>query len=296
MQNNVIDVSRSTDYFTSMASYHIINGQLVSEAQLVIPARDLGLIRGYGAFDFLITYKRRPFHLKEHIDRLYDSAEIIEIEIPWEKSQVMSWVHQAMEANSDGLEKSIRLVVTGGVSEDAILPVSGRANLLVMIDPHRPYPKNYYEQGVKVLTHKYFRNFSRAKSTDYIEAVKQMKRVKSQGALEVIYHDDRQVFEGATSNIYAFNGKKIFTPLTNVLSGVTREVLLRLHDASIPLVEQDFSLEDLWNAKEVFITASNKEVMPVTHIDDRRVGDGLVGPMTQKVMKKFRDYTQSNLW
>lgn len=260
----------------------------------MISVRDLGFLRGYAVFDFLITYQRRPFLLAKHIDRLFNSARLLDLDLPWSKEQITEWVNQTLTANDDGEEKAIKIVVSGGVS-DFLIP-TGAPTIAILVDPRPTFPQEFYEQGLGVITVKHTRYFPTAKSNNYIEGVRQAKHAVQVGAIEPIYYDDNQVFETSTSNVFALIKGKLLTPKSNILPGLTRETLLTILKLNVPIEERDFSLAELLTADEVFLSASNKEVAPVTKIDGQPVGSGQVGKVTKEVMRQFREFTNSNNW
>lgn len=275
---------------------HFLNGKFVGEEELVVPIRDLGFARGYAVFDFLITYQGgKPFFLTRHIERLFDSAKAIGLRMSWTESEVEARVMETLEKNADGGEKAIKIIVSGGVSS-SLLPEPNAATLAILVDPLHLFPAEYYEKGISVITDKHTRYTPSAKTNNYIEGVKQVQIAREKGALEPIYYDDSQVFEATSSNVWAVIDGELVTPKTNILEGITREVLLRILKLDIPVRVEDFSIEKLRQASEVFITASNKEVMPVVKIDGVSVGNGTPGPITREVMKQFRVFTESNLW
>lgn len=277
--------------------FHSLNGMLVPEEKLLVSGRDIGLLRGYGVFDFLITYQGgKPFHLRDHLRRLYHSASLIELDIPYAPSTLFGWVEEAIAANQWLSEKSIRIVVTGGVGPDAITASLENPTVLVVIDPLHTYPDEYYQEGVGVITSNFTRYEPSSKSLNYLDAVRKLKRARNEGAIEVVYHDEALVFEGATSNIFAVLDGELRTPKTGILPGITAQVLLEILDLEISLKTVDFSISDLLRADEVFLSASNKEIMPVTKINGQPVGNGKVGPITNEVMKQFRAYTYSTAW
>lgn len=274
---------------------HFLNGKLVSEKELVISPRDIGFSRGYAVFDFLKTYQHhRPFKLQEHIDRLFHSAELIGLEIPWSKEQIRAWILKTLKANESAEEKFIKVIVSGGIS-NSMLPV-GAPTIVILVDPATEYPVERYEKGIGVITVKHERYNPEAKSNNYIEGVKQAQRGKKIEAEEPIYYSDNQVFEGSNSNVFALIDGKLCTPSSNILSGITRDVLLKILHLDVPIEVRDFTLDELLTATEVFLTGSGKEVTPVTRIDGKLVGNGEVGTVTKEVMRQFREYTSSNLW
>jgi branched-chain amino acid aminotransferase len=284
------------EVYNIYVSIHFLNGSFVHEDDLKISVRDIGFTRGYAIFDFLITYPtRRPFKLSRHIGRLYNSASLIELSMPWEKTQVRNWVIETLSKNEGADDKGIKILISGGVS-NTLIPDPTTPTIAIVIDPHKPFPKEYYENGVNIITTKHTRYTPDAKTNNYIEAVRQIQAAQKIGAIEPVYYNDLQVFEGSNSNIFALVDGCLITPRSNILGGITREVLLEILKLPVSVEERDFTHADLMVANEVFLTSSNKEVMPVTKIDEKPVGTGRVGNITKEAMKQFRDYTLSNEW
>lgn len=273
---------------------HFINNKWVGERELVVPVRDLGFLRGYAVFDFLRTYNNKPFKIAEHIDRLYRSADLIGLKISKSRQEIKELVDEAVKRNTNGQEKFIKIIVSGGVSDSML--VSSDPTIIIMIDNCTVYPAENYENGVGVITVKFNRYMPEAKTNNYIEGVRQSQIAKESGAVEPVYYDDRQVFEGSNSNIFALVDGRLLTPKSNILEGITRNVLLEILKLDVEVCEEDFSIEQLRLASEVFFTGSGKEVTPITKIDSKFVGDGKVGAVTREVIRQFRQYTQSDKW
>jgi branched-chain amino acid aminotransferase len=269
---------------------YYIDGKFVSSEQAVIPVNDLAILRGYGIFDFLRTYNGRPLFLEEHIERLEQSARQIGLNLLWSKTQLIDIVNQTLNKNNHR-ESNIRVVVTGGTSPDYITP-QGKPRLLVLVTELPEQPQWWYTDGVKVITIYSRRNIPGAKSIDYIPATIALKEARSKNAVEALYVDrDGYVLEGTTSNLFIFRGDTLVTPGVAVLSGITRKLVLKL-TAEIYKVEiRDIAVDELLTADEVFITGSNKEIVPVVRVDDTIIGDGKPGHRTRAVMKAFAAYT-----
>ncbi|MBI3631109.1 MAG: aminotransferase class IV [Candidatus Sungbacteria bacterium] len=275
---------------------HFLNGRFVKEDGLTVSVRDIGFSRGYAVFDFLISYPyHRPFMLSRHIDRLFASADLVGLALPWSKAKIAEWVMRTMDANKDPGEKAIKIIVSGGTSH-SMLPSLDGPTIAIIIDPHRPFPREYYEKGAGVITVRHTRHIPRAKTNNYIEGVRQTQAAAKIGAIEPLYYDDSQILEGSNSNIFALIGGKLLTPKSNILLGITRSVLLDILSLPVPIEVADFSRDQLSEAKEVFFTGSNKEVMPITKIDGEAVGGGRVGNITKEVMRQFREFTLSDAW
>jgi len=152
---------------------HFLNGKFVEEKDLMVSVRDLGFARGYAIFDFLVTYpSRRPFMLSKHIDRLFNSASLIGLSLPWSKEDVKGWVIQTLATNNEGGEKQVKITVSGGRS-DSLLPSSKIPTIAIVVDPRHFLPGEYYEQGAGIIMDKHTRYSPGAKTNNYIEGVKE---------------------------------------------------------------------------------------------------------------------------
>lgn len=268
---------------------YYIDGDYVEAQAARLPVDDLSVLRGFGVFDFLRTYGGRPFHLEDHLARLKRSAELIGLEVGRPLAEIAAIVHETLRRNGHA-EANIRIVLTGGSSPDCFLP-AGRPRLLVMVTPLAPPPAAWYRDGVGIVTIPYSRYLPGAKSINYIPAIHAMQDARRKGAVEALYvKPDGRVTECTTSNLFAVIDGRLLTPETDLLPGITRQVLLGL-DLPLPAQITDLSLEALHSAEEVFLTASNKEVVPVVRIDQRPVADGRPGKRTREAMDRFRDYT-----
>ena len=232
--------------------------------------------------------------LDRHLDRLFRSADLIGLAVPWGREQVRQWVTDTLAANKDREEKSIKIIISGGVS-DSLVP-GGIPTIAIVVDSQHPLPAEWYEKGVGAITVKHHRYSPEAKTNNYIEAVKQIQVAKRKDAIEPIYYDETQVFEGSNSNVFAVIAGELLTPRSNVLSGITRNVLLEILKLDIPVKTKDFTIEQLLSAEEAFFAGSAKEILPITKIDGRPVGTGVVGKITEEVMQQFKNFTRSDRW
>ena len=267
-----------------------VDGQFVPSDQATIPINDLALLRGYGVFDFLKTYKGKPIFLKEHIERLQRSAEQIGLDLPWSRGELINIVMQTLDKNNLP-DSNIRMVVTGGASPDFITP-QGKPRLLVLVTPLAEQPKWWYSEGVKIITIDSERNIPAAKSIDYIPATIALKQARLQDAIEAVYVDRAgYVLEGTTSNLFIFADKRLITPGRAILNGITRQVVLTLAEKAYETEIRDIKSSELYNAEEVFVTGSNKEIVPVIKVDETNVGNGKPGGHTRALMDAFAAYT-----
>lgn len=274
-----------------MTNIFYIDGEFVPEDQAVIPANDLSILRGYGVFDFLRTYNGKPFKLVEHVERLLTSANLISMEVEQSLEEICDAVMQTLDKN-DHDEANIRIVITGGISPDNITP-QHNGKLMVMVTPVHKLPDWWYTDGAKIVTVETERHIPGAKSINYIPAIIALNIARKENAVEAIYVDrNTHALEGTTTNLFAFYGDQLVTPKASLLPGITRQVMLEIVDGVFPLDMRDIQREALYDADEVFITASNKEVVPIIQVDDKVIADGKIGKNTRKVMQLFREYTQ----
>ncbi len=265
-----------------------VNGQWVHPDEATISINDIGLLRAYSVFESLRTYDRRPFHLDEHLNRLYRSAELIELDIPWPREQIADVVRGVIERNPYR-HAAIRILVTGGVSEDGMLP-SGRPTLNVLITPLPERDMERFARGYKLITTRLQRVAPEAKTTSYVAAVRALKEAARQGAQDALFVNEQgHVLEATRSNFFIFKGDTLVTPREGVLIGITRNVALELARGRFQIEERPNLLEELAEADEAFVTASSREIVPVVQIDDLVIGNGKPGPRTTELEQRFID-------
>ena len=263
-----------------------INGRWVHPNEGTISINDVAVLRGYSAFESLRTYNRRPFHLDEHLNRLYRSAKMIELDIPYTREHITSIIHEIIERNSY-THASIRILVTGGETEDGILP-SGNAVLAVLITQLGERDMERFAKGYKVITSRLQRVSPEAKTTNYIEAVRSLKEATRRDAVDALFVNEQgHVLEGTRSNFFVFHGNTLITPRSGVLIGVTRNTVLELAQGMYSIEERPILLDELAHVSEAFITSSSKEITPVVQIDDMVIGDGKPGPRTTVLEQRF---------
>jgi branched-chain amino acid aminotransferase len=270
---------------------YYIDGQFVDEDKAVVSAKDLVVLRGFGVFDSLITYNKKPFLLKEHVERLQNSAKHIGLEIKPGNEEIRRITEETIKRNPHHKESKIRIIYTGGISSDGVTP-EGNGSLMVMVTPRRKLPDHWYTDGAKIITVDIERTLPSAKSTTYLSGIYSLAQAKQKNAIESIYVDRHdRVLEGTTTNFFMFRDNRLITAGQDILPGVTRSVILELAEGQFEVEIRDIDKEELPSADEIFITASNKEVVPVTKVNDLIIGDGKPGPQTREMMKLFRDYT-----
>lgn len=268
------------------SAWWYIGGQWVHPDKASISISDIAVLRGYSVFESLRTYDRRPFHLDLHLMRLYRSARLIEMEIPWSSEQIASVVREIIERNTYR-HAAIRLLATGGESEDGMLP-SGEPMLVVLITPLGERDMDRFAEGCQLITTKLQRISPEAKTANYIAAVRALKEAVRHGAADALFVNERgHVLEATRSNFFIFRGDTLITPRRGILMGITRNVVIELARSKFTIEERPILLEELALAGEAFITSSSKEITPVVQIDDLIIGDGKPGQRTYQLEQLF---------
>ena len=264
-----------------------INGEFIPADDAQVSLRDVGVLRGYGVFDYLRTYDFKPFHLMEHLTRLKSSADQIGLSVPYDLEEIADSTEALIQENGQP-NVGIRFLVTGGESTNGFTPPE-RSNLAIMLEPITVRPDTQYREGCKLITSRLQREFPTVKSTNYIGAIMAMQEAEAAGAVEALYvdHND-EISECTRSNFFIVQDGILKTAEKNVLPGITRNVLLSYAEEIVPVVIGAVFLDDLQSADEAFITSSTKEVLPIVQIDDTTIGDGKVGPITQALGARFK--------
>lgn len=271
---------------------YYVDGQFVESDKAMIPVDDLSILRGFGVFDIMRTFNGKPYLINEHIQRLLNSATGIGLSLPWSKKDLIQIALQTLKKNNLNCEANIRIIITGGSSTDFFYP-QGKPRLIILITDMNQLPDTWYKKGVKVITQYQERTLPDAKTISYVAAAMALQEAKKQNAIEAIYvNRKKQVMEGTTSNLFAIFNDILITPKDGVLKGITRQAVIKLSKNILTIKEKSIPLEDLLTADEVFLTGTNKGVLPVIQVDDTIIGNGLVGEKTIQIMKELQHHSQ----
>ncbi|MDI1449050.1 aminotransferase class IV [Polyangium sp. 6x1] len=266
--------------------YH--DGKILPTEKATLPVTDLAVLRGYGVFDFLKTVNGKPFLWKEHWRRFQRSAKLLGLPIPLPEKAVREAVAKLLAKNA-GEDCNIRLLLTGGVARAGLLV--DKPLLYIFSEPIQPLPGKVFEKGAKVIRRPHERVVPEAKTTEYLEAVRQQKARIRAGAIEILYVVEGRVLECTTSNFFIVKGDRVITAREGVLLGTTRNLVIDLAKrAGIVVEERDVSEAELAAADEAFLTATNKNIVPVVRVDDLTIGRGKPGTVTRRLMTLFADY------
>jgi branched-chain amino acid aminotransferase len=279
-----------------------IDGNFYPESEAKISVFDHGLLYGDGIFEGIRFYSGRVFRLEEHIDRLWDSAKGISLEIPVSASELTAATLETIRQN-DLRDGYIRLLVTRGIGSLGLSPDScRRPSVIIIAATIALYPAALYEKGVTMVTCSTRRIAPaalspRIKSLNYLNNVLAKIEAQHAGAAEgVMLNEQGYVAECTGDNLFIFKRGRLHTPPINagILEGVTRRVAFELAQKNGFITEErDLTRYDIFTAEECFLTGTAAEIIPAVELDRRPIGNGQPGPVTLKLIEEFRRLTQT---
>ena len=286
-----------------MPSTIYINGTLVPKDEAKVSVYDHGFLYGDGVFEGIRVYSGRVFLLVEHISRLYDSSRAIRLEIPLNPEDMAAAVEKTVAANGiqDGY---VRLVVTRGAGSLGLdIRKTARPQVIIIADTITLYPRQVYDDGLKLVTASTIRNHPaalspRIKSLNYLNNILAKIEGTDQGCEEALMLNHKgEVAECTGDNIFIVQRGVLKTPSAEagILEGITRNAVLKLaRDAGVPVIEGPLLRHDIYIADECFLTGTAAEVIAVVSLDGRKIGDGRPGPITRDLLERFHQLTRGN--
>ena len=280
-----------------------IDGTMYDKEKAVVSVFDHGLLYGDGIFEGIRIYDGRIFELQAHIERLYQSARALLIEIPKSPSKLIRDIQETVEANAktDGY---IRLIVTRGQGNLGIDPaLCDRPTVIIIVDDIQLYPESCYRDGIAVMTAASRRMPSdcldpRIKSLNYLNNILAKLEAKQAGCVEaVMLNKEGFVSECTADNIFIVTQGCLQTPASyhGALDGITRKTVWHLAAGlGIPKHQSTLTRYDLYTADECFLTGTGAEIMPVVKMDGRIIGDGKPGAISLRLRAAFAEYVVTN--
>lgn len=278
-----------------------LDGKLVEKKDAKISVFDHGFLYGDGVFEGIRSYNGLVFKLKEHIDRLYESAHTLMLKIPVSKNEMIKAVVKTLQANKLK-DAYIRLIVSRGVGDLGLDPRKcPHPTIIIITDKIALYPEKLYKEGLELITVPTTRNLPEAlnpqiKSLNYLNNIlAKIEAVNSGKEEAIMLSASGYVAECTGDNIFTVKNKKLITPpcYVGALKGITRDAVMAMADKlKIKNSEDVLTRHDLFNADEVFLTGTAAEIIPVVKIDSRTIGRGKPGLITAKLLKEFRKSTK----
>jgi branched-chain amino acid aminotransferase len=279
-----------------------INGKLYEKQDAKISVYDHGLLYGDGVFEGLRSYGGQVFRLDRHLERLWNSAKAILLEIPISRDEMARAVNETLKAN--GLDDGyVRLIVTRGAGSLGLDPHrTADPQVIVITDYITVYPEELYRQGLEIITASTLRNHPaalnpRIKSLNYLNNILAKIEAMQAGCMEALMLNQKgEVAECTADNIFLVRGGVLSTPPTDagVLEGITRDAVIELaRGAGLEVREAPITRHDVYIADECFLTGTAVEVIAVVKVDSRPIGSGTPGPITRDLKERFHKLTRS---
>ncbi len=277
-----------------------LNGVFLPLEQACIPVTDRGFLFGDGVYEVIPAYGGRLFRLTQHLQRLQNSLDGIRLANPLSHGEWESMFNELLARNCDAAgpdnDQSVYLQVTRGCAarRDHSFPETISATVYAVSNPiARPDPA-IEQNGVAAVTLNDIR-WQRCdiKAITLLPNVLLRQQAVDQGAVEAILIRDGLVIEGSSSNVFVVKNDTIITPPKSerMLPGITRDLVLELAAKhGLPYAETDIDVTMLAQAEEIWITSSTREIVPVTQLDSRAIGDGRPGPVWKTMTAHYRDY------
>jgi branched-subunit amino acid aminotransferase/4-amino-4-deoxychorismate lyase len=223
--------------------------------------------------------------------RLKRSADELHLTLPINKKEFTAIVNTLIQKNPYE-NPAIRSVLTAGVSKNGIALPKKPTFYILIHDITKLLPKKqFYKNGASLITHEFSRDNHASKTTNYIEAIKKQKERNRRNAIEILYLNKRNILECTTANIFIIKNNELLTSKDEILLGITRKLVIKLAKKNNIFVhEQKITKKQLFDADEVFITGSAKNILPITKVDSQKIGNGKPGQLTQKIHELYFDY------
>ena len=281
-----------------------INGELVEKKNAKISVFDHGLLYGDGVFEGIRSYNSRVFKLREHIDRLYESAHSIMLKIPLTKQEMLKAIIKTLKANKLS-DVYIRVVATRGEGDLGLDPrkCQGRETVIIIVDRIALYPPQLYKNGMEIVTVATTRNSHETlnpqiKCLNYLNNILAKIEAINLGFQEALMLNDQgYVAECTGDNVFIVSKREVYTPpeCMGALKGVTRDTVLDItKKLKIATHEHVFTRHELYIADECFLTGTAAEIIPVVKVDSRMIGNGKPGAITIRLMNEFKKLTKKD--
>ncbi len=279
-----------------------INGKLYDKEDAKISVYDHGFLYGDGVFEGIRSYGGKVFRLAEHLDRLWDSAKAIWLQIPLSKQEMAQAIEDTLAENGikDGY---IRVVVSRGCGTLGLDPNKCSDSQVIIITDHISlYPDELYQKGLEIVTVSTIRNHPaalnpRVKSLNYLNNILAKIEGLQAGCVEALMLNHKgEVAECTGDNLFLVRHQRITTPPNEagILEGITRDAVIGLaRKLGVDVREAPLTKHDVYIADECFLTGTAAEVVPVVKVDSRTIGDGTPGKITRQLMAQFKKLTRS---
>ncbi len=260
-----------------------VNNEFVPAHKATLHISDLAIQRGYGVFDFFKVEGNEPLFLEDYLERFYNSASMMYLRVPYSKDELRE-ILQKLTSSNNLKVSGIKMILTGGYSENGFEP--GKPNLIIQQQPLVLPTQVQIDNGISIITHEYLRDIPLAKTINYTTGIRLLHHMREQNADDVLYSVGGVVTEFPRCNFFIVTQEgNIITPANNILKGITRKNVLKLAIKKYKVEERDITIEEIFKAKEAFLTSTTKRVLPIVRIDQQQIGRGVPGTVTLELLQ-----------
>lgn len=268
----------------------ILNGKLVDRSEGYVDVEDRGYQFGDGIYEVVRVYNGQLFTNKEHLDRLYLSAEKLSLQIPYSAEELTKQLQELVTVNQLNTGIIYMQFTRGTAPRKHQFPETSHSTFVAYTNEVER-PIDHFEKGVSAILVDDIRWLRcDIKSLNLLGNVLAKQQAAEKGCYEAIQHRGEIVTEGSSSNIFIVKNNELLThPATNlILKGITRQVILKICDEQqIAYREETFTIDDLLHADEVFMSSTTSEVTPIIQVDQQKIGNGMPGALTRQIQKYF---------
>lgn len=263
----------------------LYNGSIIEEKKAVLPVGDKAVWFDFGVYESTKVIAGRAFYPEKHVERFFHSARLIGMKMGFEEEEVLRWINIFIA--EEKLDNALLRLFAYGDTEG-----NKQARIYIFGLGLTFYPNTFYSQGTKAITYLGERFIPQSKNFNMLLNLLAFRQAQERNAIEaLLVNRDGFVLEGTRSNIFVVEkGRVITSPAKDVLNGVTRDLLIQwAQDKNISVSEEKIIKERLYKAEEVMLTSTNMNVMPIVSIDEKKIGNGVVGEKTRELLLLFRE-------
>jgi len=273
--------------------YAFVRGEVLPLNNAFLHVSDLAIQRGYGIFDFFKVQDKRPLFIDKYLARFHESARLMGLSVPVSGNELEAAIRELIRRNDLPLS-GIKIILTGGYSASGYDPAE--PNLIIIQQPLSLPGQAIIDKGIKIISHAYMRELPQVKTINYTMGIRLINEIKARGADDVLYHQDGVVTELPRCNFFIVKqDNTVATPAQGILFGITRKHVMELAGSKYKTKTGIITLEDIFQAKEAFLTSTTKRILPIVQVDDRIIGNGKPGPVSLSLLADLISLEQEQL-
>ncbi len=260
------------------------NGAFTELSHIAISVDNIAVNRGYGVFDFFGVVNKKPFYVDRHLDRFFNSLNLLRLKINFNREEVKGLIDSVIQQNDEVFYLKLFAIP---MNPEVTQNLTSAFYILPVDSP--PFNSVVYENGGNLITREYMRFLPEAKSTNYLPLIYWYPEITEYNAVDVLFYQNNIIHETSRGNIFLVKNNQIKTPANNILKGITRSVVMDIiNEKKLHFAEASVTLEELYAADEIFLTSTTKKILPIVKIDHNVIGTGKAGETTKELMHLFQ--------